>query len=94
MARRSPRRFSQQVRACALPASRPRRLRSIGAGILTAAGHGDNIPGQGYSFRQLLEAQALGDFRALEAAGRRAVFVRLTGDREAGLEALAKELKS
>lgn len=61
--------------------------------IAPAAGHNDTIPGAGYTFGQLLEAQGLGDFRALEAAGRRAVFVRLSGERGPALEALAEALE-
>ena len=36
------------------------------------------IPGQQYSFGQLCNAQALGDFQALESKGRRAIKVHLT----------------
>ncbi|MBI3299114.1 MAG: transaldolase [Elusimicrobia bacterium] len=47
------------------------------------------IPGAGLSFGQLCGAQALGDFRALAAAGRRAVYLRLKGDPDSALLRLA-----
>jgi glucose-6-phosphate isomerase len=46
--------------------------------VITADGAEDlAIPGEPYSFGVLEEAQALGDFRSLEHAGRRALFVHL-----------------
>ena len=47
------------------------------------------IPGAGLTFGQLCGAQALGDFRALDAAGRRAAYVVLKGDPGAALLRLA-----
>ncbi len=41
------------------------------------AAHDIQIPGQQYTFGQLCNAQALGDFRALESKGRRAIKVHL-----------------
>lgn len=41
------------------------------------AAHDIQIPGQKYTFGQLCNAQALGDFQALEAKGRRAIKVHL-----------------
>jgi hypothetical protein len=38
------------------------------------------IPGCVYGFSDLVNAQALGDFQALDSAGRRAVLVRFAGD--------------
>ncbi len=42
------------------------------------AAHDIQIPGQKYTFGQLCNAQALGDFQALESKGRRAIKVHLT----------------
>ncbi len=50
------------------------------------------IPGEAYSFSVLSRAQALGDFRALEAHGRRAVLVNLGEDIEGGLAEFSKLL--
>lgn len=47
------------------------------------------IPGAPYSFGRLLRAQALGDFQALEAAGRRVALAWLRGDARAALRLLA-----
>lgn len=46
------------------------------------------IPGEPFDFSALLRAQAVGDFHALLARGRRAVRVHLGGDPRAGLEQL------
>ena len=46
------------------------------------------IPGQGYSFGTLADAQALGDLQALQAAGLRVARVHITGDVSEGLAAL------
>ncbi len=47
--------------------------------ILSADPENDiKIPGQNYTFGQLCNAQALGDFQALEAKGRRVIKVHLT----------------
>ena len=47
-----------------------------------------DVPGQGYSFGALADAQALGDLQALQAAGLRVAQVRLTGDVAEGLAGL------
>ncbi len=44
------------------------------------------VPGQAYSFSVLKQAQALGDFQALLAHGRRALRVDLGADIEGGLK--------
>ena len=47
--------------------------------ILSADPEADiQIPGQSYTFGQLCNAQALGDFQALQAKGRRAIKLHLT----------------
>lgn len=51
------------------------------------------IPGAGHSFGQLIGAQALGDFQALDAAGRRAVFLRLSEDPRKSIPALTEWLR-
>ena len=48
------------------------------------------IPGMPYGFADLVNAQALGDFQALDAAGRRAVLVRFTGDAKKALARIAQ----
>ena len=48
------------------------------------------IPGQNFTFGVLADAQALGDFRALQALGRRAARVQLGGDHEAGLQEMVQ----
>ena len=58
--------------------------------VLAREGGADlEIPGAGLTFGQLCGAQALGDFRALDAAGRRAAYVVLKGDPGAALLRLA-----
>ena len=52
------------------------------------------IPGSDYSFSELIGAQALGDFQALDGAGRRAFFVRITGKTGAVLERIRTALES
>jgi glucose-6-phosphate isomerase len=52
------------------------------------------IPGEAYSFSVLKEAQALGDFRALKARGRRVVRIDLGEALLAGLEQLEAAIKS
>jgi hypothetical protein len=47
------------------------------------------IPGAPYNFAQLISAQAAGDFQALDAEGRRAVFVQFQGDADRALRAVA-----
>ncbi|OGO06570.1 MAG: hypothetical protein A2Y73_02235 [Chloroflexi bacterium RBG_13_56_8] len=48
------------------------------------------IPGRAYTFGVLKRAQALGDWQALQEAGRRVVRVNIGADVEAGLEELAQ----
>lgn len=50
------------------------------------------IPGRDFTFANLFEAQALGDFRSLDGHGRRAVLVRLAGKTEGSLRRAVKEL--
>ena len=50
------------------------------------------VPGQPYTFSVLAEAQALGDFQVLQAIGRRAVRIELTGDPATGIRALTASL--
>jgi hypothetical protein len=45
--------------------------------IETAPSRDVHVPGSGYTFGQLIQAQAAGDFRALTARGRRVLRVRL-----------------
>ncbi|MFA6029297.1 MAG: glucose-6-phosphate isomerase [Elusimicrobiota bacterium] len=52
------------------------------------------IPNQPYGFADLVNAQAIGDFQALEGAKRRALLVRLVGDPKKGLERLTKAVKA
>lgn len=51
------------------------------------------IPGRPFSFGQLVDAQALGDFEALEAHGLPVLRVHLGADVDAGLEALERALR-
>lgn len=53
-----------------------------------------DIPGAGYSFGQLIRAQARGDFQALDEAGRRAVLIRIQGDPAKALARLNKAVKA
>ncbi|MCH8974426.1 MAG: glucose-6-phosphate isomerase, partial [Chloroflexi bacterium] len=60
-----------------------------------AQGDGEDdvaIPGGDFGFRTLVAAQALGDFEALGAAGRRVARVDLSPDAEAGILRLLAEL--
>lgn len=50
------------------------------------------IPNQPYTFKDLCQAQALADFRALEEKGRRAVKIHLPADMETSLKELLKTL--
>ena len=52
------------------------------------------VPGEAYSFSVLKEAQALGDFRALKARGRRVVRIDLGDDLLSGLDRLEEALRS
>ncbi len=51
------------------------------------------IPGLGYSFGVLKEAQAIGDWQALESVGRRVMRIGMTGDLTADLLKIAKKIK-
>jgi glucose-6-phosphate isomerase/transaldolase/glucose-6-phosphate isomerase len=50
------------------------------------------IPGESFGFRQLIEAQASGDFEALKAHGRPAVRLALSGDPASAVRQLAARL--
>jgi len=50
------------------------------------------IPGAGYSFRTLKNAQALGDYRTLQAHGLRVMRLRLDGDPAKAVRDLIKEI--
>ena len=52
------------------------------------------VPEEGYTFSILKEAQALGDFRALKARGRRVIRVNLGDDPLAGLDRLQQAIQS
>jgi hypothetical protein len=52
------------------------------------------VPGEAYTFSVLKEAQALGDFRALTARGRRVVRIDLGDDLLSGLERLERAMQS
>jgi transaldolase/glucose-6-phosphate isomerase len=52
------------------------------------------VPGEAYSFSTLKDAQALGDFRALKARGRRVVRIDLGDDLSSGLDRLEKAFQS
>ena len=52
------------------------------------------VPGEAYSFSVLKEAQALGDFRALTARGRRVVKIDLGDDLLSGLDQLQRAARS
>ena len=52
------------------------------------------IPGESYTFSTLRSAQALGDFRALKARGRRVVRIDLGDDLSSGLDRFDKALRS
>jgi glucose-6-phosphate isomerase len=52
------------------------------------------VPGEAYSFSVLKEAQALGDFRALKARGRRVVRIDLGDNLSSGLDRLEKAFQS
>ncbi|HYZ29580.1 MAG TPA: hypothetical protein VE570_11020, partial [Thermoleophilaceae bacterium] len=55
-------------------------------------GYDIEIPGAGYSFRTLENAQALGDYRALQAHGRPVTRIRLEGDPAQAVRDLIKEI--
>ena len=52
------------------------------------------VPGQAYTFGVLKRAQALGDLEALRRRGRRVIRLHLSDDVEAGLDKLARALRS
>jgi transaldolase/glucose-6-phosphate isomerase len=49
-----------------------------------------DVPGAGFTFGQLIRAQSLGDYQALEQRGRRILRVNLGTDRAGGLRSLAE----
>jgi transaldolase / glucose-6-phosphate isomerase len=51
-----------------------------------------DVPGMGYTFGRLLQAQALGDYHALQQKGRRVLRVDLEADRAGGLHRLAQAI--
>lgn len=53
-----------------------------------------NVPGQSYTFGQLEMAQALGDFKALDSRGRRAVYIHLDCPVPSSLNAFFKLVQS
>lgn len=61
---------------------------------LQIVGHGDDldVPGAGYSFGVLGDAQAAGDLEALSAKGRRVARVRATGPAARAIRKLIKEV--
>jgi glucose-6-phosphate isomerase len=62
---------------------------------LDAKDHTDfPVPGEAYSFSILKSAQALGDFRALKARGRRVVRIDLGDDLSSGLNRLEQAVRS
>jgi transaldolase/glucose-6-phosphate isomerase len=61
--------------------------------IVQDEAHDLEIPGRSYSFGVLKAAQALGDWRALHDAGRRAVAINIGPDVAAGLAELACVLR-
>jgi transaldolase/glucose-6-phosphate isomerase len=63
--------------------------------LLTADDPEDlEVPGQPYTFGALKRAQALGDMEALQRRGRRAFRLHLSSDVEAGLDRVARALRS
>jgi glucose-6-phosphate isomerase len=82
----------------------PRYLHSTGqfhkggpaTGVFIQFVHDDDvdidIPGAGYSFKTLKNAQAIGDYRALQAHGRPVMRVRLDGDPAKAVRDLIKEI--
>jgi len=50
------------------------------------------VPGEVYTFGEVADAQALGDYRVLTAAGRTAAFVRLPSDENSKLTGLADDI--
>jgi len=58
--------------------------------VLTDAIADVSVPGEAYTFYDLVKAQAHGDFRALDAKGRRAVLLHIHGDPDEALKLLAE----
>jgi hypothetical protein len=52
------------------------------------------IPGEGITFGVLVRAQAIGDYESLVSRNRRALSIDLGADVDAGLEQLARAVKS
>ena len=62
--------------------------------LLLTSSHEDEVPvpGRSFSFGTLADAQALGDLKALQNAGRRVAWVHLDGDTPAAIDQLADEI--
>jgi glucose-6-phosphate isomerase len=69
---------------------------NTGVFLQITADHAEDvgIPGQGYSFGIVIDAQAAGDLAVLESRGRRALRVHLQADIAAGLNALNSAITS
>ena len=69
---------------------------NTGVFLLISADHATDleIPGQPFSFGTLEQAQALGDFQSLDAAGRRALHAHLAAPDAALVRQLADTLLS
>lgn len=52
-----------------------------------------DIPGQPYDFQTLISAQASGDLAVLRERGRRTLHIHITGDVEAGVDAIAAHIR-
>jgi transaldolase / glucose-6-phosphate isomerase len=52
-----------------------------------------DVPESGFTFGQLIQAQALGDFHALKERGRRVLRINLKGERLKGLEKITSLLE-
>jgi glucose-6-phosphate isomerase len=69
-----------------------------GSGVFFQLGAKDKVdfpvPGEAFSLSVLKEAQALGDFRALKARGRRVVKIELGDDLSSGLDQLQQAFQS
>ena len=76
--------------SCTRPASCTRADRATGCFLQLVAGHPHDvpIPGRKETFGVLIDAQALGDFNALEAHELPVLRVHLSDDPDAGLTAL------
>ena len=78
------------------PASCTRAARPIGWFLQLTADHPDDreIPGWPYTFGQLIDAQADGDFAALDGHGLPILRIHLGADPDAGLAALERALEA